>query len=155
MPGDGSRCQLADFAVVALDTRKWFDRSQPQTLQIATWFLYLNAVFAFIDLIDESGWLGYARIVRGAVGLLVGLLVVGSYVAGGFLMANDRKVGYYLALFAGFSPFILRFWVLSGSSASVWDKVTGGRTISFIFEAALCALLLHPQSKNHVRVWFK
>jgi hypothetical protein len=146
---------VADFAVVALDTRRWFDRSQPQTLQIATWFLYLNAVFALIDLIDESGWLGAARILRGSIGTIVGIAVVAAYVAGGWLMANERKLGHTLGLVAAFSPFLLRFWLLSDSGASTFDTLTGGRTISFIFEVALCALLLHPQSRSHVRVWFK
>ncbi len=146
---------MADFAAVPLDTRRWFDRSQPQTLQIATWFLYLNGFFALIDFLDTSGWLGVARRAKGGLGLLVGLAVIASYVVGGFLMANERKLGYYLALFAGFSPFLLRFWVLSGIDVPLFDKLTGDRTISFIFEVALCALLLHPQSRSHQRVWFK
>ncbi len=138
-----------------LDTRRWFDRSQPQTLQIATWLLYINAFFALVDLIDESGWLGVARITKGATGTVVGLLVLAAYIGGGFLMANERKLGYYVALFAAFSPFLLRFWLLSETNAGAWDKLTGGRLISFIFEVALCALLLHPQSRDHQRIWFK
>ena len=51
----------ARLAAVSIDSRKWFDRSQPQTLQIATWLLYINAFFALIDLFDESGYLGYVR----------------------------------------------------------------------------------------------
>lgn len=147
--------RVADFAAVALDTRRWFDRSQPQTLQIATWFLYLNGFFALIDFLDTSGWLGVARVAKGGLGLLVGIGVIAAYVAGGFLMANERKLGYYLALFAGFSPFLLRFWVLNDTGLSLFTKLTGDRTISFIFEVALCALLLHPQSRSHQRIWFK
>ena len=146
---------MADCQPVALDTRKWFDRSQPQTLQIATWFLYLNGVFALIGFADESNWVGFARAVKGGLGTLVGLAVIAAFAAGGFLMANERKVGYYLALFAGFSPFLLRFWIYSGYGVSITRIITGGDTISFIFEAALCALLLHPQSRSHVRIWFK
>lgn len=140
---------------MTLDKRKWFDRSQPQTLQIATWLLYFNGLFGLIDLIDSGGWLAVARAAKGGLGLLVGVAIVGSCVLGGWLMANDRKLGYYLALFAAFSPFLLRFWVLSGTPFSAWDKFYGGRMISFIFEVALCALLLHPQSRDHQRIWFK
>jgi hypothetical protein len=141
--------------LVPIDTRKWFDRTQPQTLQIATWLLYINAFFALIDLLGSDGWLGVARVRDGMVGLLVGLVIIVAYVGGAFLMANERKLGYYLALFAAFSPFLLRFWVLRGLDLSVFDKLTGNRLLSFIFEVALCALLLHPQSRDHQRIWFK
>jgi hypothetical protein len=138
-----------------LDPRKWFDRMQPQTMQIATWLLYLNGFFALIGFMDKSDWTGIARIEKGALGSLIGLVVVASFIAGGYLMANDRKIGYRLALVAAFSPFILRIWILwSDSRFSVIGKITGNDTIGFIFEAALCALLLHPQSREHQRLWY-
>jgi hypothetical protein len=49
----------------------------------------------------------------------------------------------------------LRFWIFSGSSVSTWDRLTGGNTVSLIFDVALCALLLHPQSRGHQRVWYR
>ncbi|MEZ5216705.1 MAG: hypothetical protein R2715_08980 [Ilumatobacteraceae bacterium] len=137
-----------------LDTRRWFDRSQPQTLQIATFLLYFNGAFAVIDFLGQSGLeIGLARAVKGAVGLLVGLIVIGAHIGGPFLMANERKVGYYLSLVAAFSPFAIRLWVLSGFY-SAFDRFTGGNLINFVFEAALVALLLHPQSRDHQRIWF-
>ncbi|CAB4856228.1 MAG: hypothetical protein F2780_00780 [Actinobacteria bacterium] len=138
-----------------LNPRKWFDRMQPQTMQIATWLLYLNGFFALISFMDKRDWIGYARVDKGAFGSLIGILVVGSFIGGGFLMANDRKIGYKLAVVAAFSPFALRIWVLwSYSGYSNLDKITGNDTIGFIFEAALCALLLHPHSREHQRVWY-
>ena len=145
---------------MSIDSRKWFDRTQPQTLQIATWLLYINAFFALIDLLDDSGYLGYVR-ARYGFGFLVGLAVVAAYVLGAFLMANERKIGYIVALVAAFSPFIIRYWALtdlertSGRNISLFDKITGNNTIGVIFEIALCALLLHPQSRSHQRIWFK
>ena len=138
-----------------LDPRKWFDRMQPQTMQIATWLLYLNGFFALIGFMDKSEWTGDARIEKGALGSLVGLIAVASFIGGGYLMANDRKIGYRLALIAAFSPFILRIWILwSYPGWGAIDKITGNDTIGFIFEAALCALLLHPQSREHQRLWY-
>jgi len=138
-----------------LDPRKWFDRMQPQTMQIATWLLYLNGFFALIGFMDKSDWIGFARVDKGALGSLIGLVVVASFIAGGYLMANDRKIGYRLALVAAFSPFALRIWILwSYPGFSAIDKVTGNDTIGFIFETALCALLLHPQSREHQRLWY-
>ncbi len=143
-----------------LNFRKWTDRLQPQTLQIATFLLYINGFFAFISVLDKTDYLGYFRY-RWGLGILVGLFVVAANIFGGFLMANDRKSGYWLAVVAAFAPFALRYWALSdleslnGGSFSLWDKFTGGDTIGFIFEAALCALLLHPQSREHQRLWFR
>jgi uncharacterized membrane protein len=138
-----------------LNPRKWFDRLQPQTMQIATWLLYLNGFFALISFMDQRDWIGYGRVDKGALGSLVGIIVLASFIGGGFLMANDRKIGYKLALVAAFSPFVLRIWILwSYSGFTALDKITGKDTIGFIFEAALCALLLHPQSREHQRVWY-
>ena len=143
-----------------LNFRKWTDRLQPQTLQIATFLLYINGFFAFISVLDKTDYLGYFRY-RWGLGILVGLFVVVANIFGGFLMANDRKSGYWLAVVASFAPFVLRYWAISdlegltGGSVSLWDKFTGGDTIGFIFEAALCALLLHPQSREHQRLWFR
>jgi len=124
-----------------LNFRKWTDRLQPQTLQIATFLLYINGFFAFISVLDKTDYLGYFRY-RWGLGILVGLFVV-------------------VAVVAAFAPFVLRYWAISdlegltGGSVSLWDKFTGGDTIGFIFEAALCALLLHPQSREHQRLWFR
>jgi len=138
-----------------LNPRKWFDRMQPQTMQIATWLLYLNGFFALISFMDNRDWIGYARVDKGAFGTIIGILVVGSFIGGGFLMANDRKIGYKLALVAAFSPFALRIWVLwSYPGFSAIDKITDNDTIGFIFEVALCGLLLHPQSREHQRLWY-
>ena len=138
-----------------LNPRKWFDRMQPQTMQIATWLLYLNGFFALISFMDNRDWIGYARVDKGAFGAIIGILVVGSFIGGGYLMANDRKIGYKLALVAAFSPFALRIWILwSYPGFSAIDKFTGNDTIGFIFEAALCGLLLHPQSREHQRLWY-
>lgn len=138
-----------------LDFKKWFDRFQPQTLQIATWLLYINAFFALVDWLGTTGWIGVARVREGALGTLIGLAIVVAYTAGGFLMANDRKWGWRIAIAAAFSPFLLRFWVLRDANISLIDKLTGQRVLSFIFDVALCALLLHPQSREHQRVWYR
>jgi hypothetical protein len=33
--------------------------------------------------------------------------------------------------------------------------LTGNSTIGFIFDVALVALLLHPTSREHQRLWYK
>ena len=137
-----------------LDIRKWFDRMQPQTLQIATWLLYINGFFALVGFLGTSDWIGWARVTKGALGSLVGIVVVASYVFGGFLMANDRRLGYRLALVAAFSPFALRIWILWDTEFGFFDRITGNNLIGFLFDVALCALLLHTQSREHQRLWY-
>jgi hypothetical protein len=141
---------------MAIDYKKWFDRSQPQTLQIAIFLLYLNGFFALVSFLEgDADWVGYARVTKGLLGTLVGLGVIAAHVFGGLLMANSRKLGWRLGLVAAFSPVVLRFWILSGSNASLQEKLFGFRIISFIFEAALVALLLHPQSREYEKVWYR
>lgn len=117
-----------------MESRRWINQSQPQTLYIAVFLLYVNAVFSFFDMIAyglDPVWL--ALIVGGA--------------AAGYGIANERKWGYYLGIAMAFLPFIARF--LAGVS------ILGGNPLTLIFEVALVALLLHPQSREHQRIWFK
>lgn len=143
-----------------IDWRKWFDRMQPQTLQIAAMLLYLNGFFALISVIDTTDYLGYLRN-RFSLGVVVGLIIVALHALSGLLMANDLKLGYKFAIIAAFSPFALRFWAytdlenVSGIGSSLYRKLSGGSTISLVFEIALCALILHPQSRNHQKIWYR
>jgi len=139
-----------------LNGRRWFDHSLPQTLQIALWLLYINGAFSLAYLVDQRDFIGA---LRGVVpfGFLWGLAVVGVHVAGGFLIANGRRLGHRLAIAASLSPFIVRWWVLWSLPAPVriTDVVTGRDTLSFLFEIALVALVLHPQSREHARRWLR
>ena len=122
--------------------------------------LYLNGFFALISVIDKTDYLGYLR-TRYWFGALLALAVVGFHAFGGLLMANDRKLGYKFGVAAAFSPFVLRYWAFSdlsnmlGGEISLYRKISGGSTTSLIFEIALCALMLHPQSRSHQRIWYK
>ncbi len=149
-----------------IDFRRWVDRRQPQTLQIATWLLYFDAAFGLVALIEGSGYQGFL-VRRYALGFPVLVFVTASFAFGGLLMANERRLGYRLAIFAAFSPFILRIWALRGAlstfnfggDVSLLDYFTGGpfgvSLLTSIFDLALIALVLHPQSQNHARVWFR
>jgi hypothetical protein len=153
------------LTIVAVDFRKWFDRMQPQTLQIATWLLYIDGVFALLAIIDRAGVEGYL-IRRYDLGIVVVLAVVVLYALGGLLMANDLRIGWRIAVAASISPFVLNVLgtrsALStfgfGSPVGIYDHLTGrifgGGTIGLIFDVALVALLLHNQSREHQRIWF-
>lgn len=139
-----------------LDKKKWFDRMQPQTLAIATILLYLDGAYAIIGQLDNNRW-SYA--VRGdSFGNLLSLIACIAYVAGPFLIANGKKLGYYVALGASFSPFILRAYLRAQLSffdiPLIW-VFKGQSLINFAFEAALCALLLHQMTRSYVDRWLR
>lgn len=137
-----------------LNRRKWIDRMQPQTLQIATWLLYINGFFALVELIDGGGVLHYFR-QRYTFGFLLGLAVVALHVAGAFLMANERKFGWKLSVVAAVSPFVLTFVAYTQLNAPIRYRLFGASLLSFAFDVAVLALLLHPQSKEHQRIWYQ
>ena len=150
----------------SINPKKWFDRMQPQTLQIATWLLYFDGFFALVSLIDKSGYIGYLRF-QYPFGFLLGMISVALYVLGGLLMANDLKIGYKLSVTAAAMPFILRFVAVRslaqnfetqspiGISDYVTGRIFGGSIISIAFDIAVLALLLHTQSREHQRIWYR
>ena len=117
--------------------QRFFDPSQPQTLQIATMLLYLDAVFAL---------LGFA------------LLFAVAFAGAAYGMANGKKWGYGLGVaVAGLG--LLRLFVyvqlfpLVIASRSI-DVVLRIHTIELMFAVALLALLLHPQSREYQKIWY-
>jgi hypothetical protein len=149
------------FTPSQLDPKRWFDRMFPQTLQIATWLLYLNGFFALLAWFDNRDEIGYLR-ATSTLGAIFGLIACLTYVAGGFLMANGLRLGYRIAIFAAISPFIVRNWAyieLGNNNPlvdiSLWDRIAGTSLFTFIFDVALIALLLHRHSANHAKIWLK
>ena len=109
--------------------RQWTNPSQPQTLQIAVFLLYMNAVFTLLF---------------GGLGSIYGLMIIAGGVAGGLGIAQEKRWGYGVALAVALLPFVL---IIAG-------KVFIGGLISLLFDIALVALLLHPQSREYQRIWF-
>jgi hypothetical protein len=109
---------------------KWLDRTQPQTLMSATILLYLNAALGLITL--EFLYL-----------FPIGLLLVAGQVFGGLGIANERKLGYWLAVGVSILPLVLV--VLHPGAADIF---------TLIFQIALVVLLLHNQSRAYKRTWF-
>jgi len=116
-----------------MQTRRWLDPSQPQTLQIAVFLLYAQAVVTL--LFGEF-----------SIFLLVAKL---AGVPAGYGIANEKKWAYGLGLVVAFSPFVVRI-VYNGL-----NHVFSTDLLSLMFEIALVLLLLHPQSREYERIWFK
>lgn len=139
-----------------MEPKRWTNASQPQTLQIAVFLLYAGAVFGLIfgdnriwfqaavfELIESSAAINLGR-------LLWGLTIIAS-AAGAYGIANEKRWGYLLGLAAAIGPLAARFIVL------VLNQISPFRAdvISLMFDIALVVLLLHPQSREYQRIWFK
>ncbi|HEX4905169.1 MAG TPA: hypothetical protein VFU93_06950 [Acidimicrobiales bacterium] len=116
-----------------METRRWTNPTQPQTLQIAVFLLYINAVFTAL---------------LGGLGSIIGIALVAGGAAAGFGIANEKRWGYNLGLAMAFLPFVLRI-AFNGV-----ENIFGGSIINLMFEIALVALLLHPQSRDYQKIWF-
>lgn len=137
-----------------LDPRRWFDQTLPRTLQIALYLLYFEGFFLLLHFLDRTDPIGYLRD-AGALGLVGAVTTLVAHIGGGFLLANGRRLGHHLAVAAAFSPFIVRLWVYldDGLGVRLYSVITGRDLVQFMFEAGLLALVLHPESIRHARVW--
>jgi hypothetical protein len=115
-----------------MDRKKWFDSSQPQTLQIAVILLYINAVFAVIAMLSGE--------------FILAPIVLGGVAAYG--IANERKVAYIGAIVLSAIVVVLALleFVLFGGIAGL---------INFAFAIALFVALVHPMTRSYERIWFK
>ena len=120
------------------EPRRFINRSQPQTLYIAVFLLYIEAAFSVINMLSY-GFFSVLLLAAGAGG-----------VAAGYGIANEKKWGYWLGVTVAFLPFVLR--LLYGGPDAL---LATGQLLNLMFEIALVALLLHPQSRDYQRVWFK
>ena len=112
-----------------MQTQRWINQTQPQTLVIAVMLMYFDAAFALF----------YA--VLGAFGLVTLIELAG--VAAGWGIANERKWGYWLGVVI--ATFGLVIALSFGQLLS----------IPMLIAVAKFALLVHPQSREYQKIWFK
>jgi hypothetical protein len=122
-----------------MESRRWLNPTQPQTLQIGVMLLYVNAALGLLSLI-----------IGGAAGLL-GIAIIAAEILGAYGIANERKWGYIVGLVAAILPLALVVLAIIAGAGGV----LGLGIIGILFQIALVALLLHPQSREYQRIWFK
>ena len=132
-----------------MQTRRWTNPAQPQTLQIGVFLLYFSGALALVDIITDPG--DYNTIVFLESRNLVRLLLLAGFVAAGYLIANERRFGYTLGLTVSLIPLLVRAYASVKYHVNIFDF----NFIGLLFEVALVALLLHPQSRDYQRIWFK
>ena len=120
--------------------------TQPQTMQIAVFLLYFTAALALV-----FGSNAYVSVTFRSLDSLVNLVLVAGGVAAGYGIANERKWGYGLGVVVAAIPLIARVYVGLRYQVSPLEA----DFLGLMFEVALVALLLHPQSRDYQRIWFK
>ena len=118
-----------------MERRKWFDSTQPQTLQIAVILLYINAVFGILSAFGAGG-----------IGLLLLPIILEGFAAYG--IANERRVGYVGG--------IILSAIFAAASVALFIDLGGcSLLLNVVFSIALFVALIHPMSRDYQRIWFK
>lgn len=137
-----------------MQTRRWTNPSQPQTLHIAVILMYLNAAFGLLlaALLNANSYTPYYELYRWVgvnLALNIGRLSFLGMAVAAFGIANERKWGYKLGVALTSGEVILLF-IAIGSLTNLGDHF-----VTALFTVARAALLLHPMSRDYQRVWFK
>lgn len=118
---------------------RWTNPHLPQTLQIAIFLLYIHAVMGLV----------LGNIVIAFLGPLLGLAYLVGSVLAALGIANEMKWGWTLGVavaIVGVAPYALL--LLTG------EGFVAGMALGLMFAVAKLVLLLHPQSRDHQRIWF-
>ena len=140
-----------------METRRWINQSQPQTLYIAVFLMYMTAAFTLLFGLNDAPYaVAYLKFTKSlsATDSLLTLTrfgVVAASVAAGWGISNERKWGYKLGVAVAAFPLIVLLYVAIAYQVSPFDFPI----ISTMFNVAEFALLVHPQSREYERIWFK
>ncbi len=147
-----------------MEQRRFFNPTQPQTLQVAVFLLYANVVVGLLFRTGNQGefTLAVLSLLRSAGALdtarLLGNLLAAAFLAGSaaaaYLIANEKRIGWRLGVVAAAAPLVALAIILTigyPRRAGLGDI----EYISFLFDVALLALLLHTQTRAYEKVWFK
>jgi hypothetical protein len=115
---------------------KFLNQFQPQTLVSATMLCYIDAAFGLL----------FGVLTTSAI---LAVVTIFGLAAGGFGIANEKKWGYFLAVGAAILQ-VVGLVAVAGSDVLGFPII-----LNTVFDVALVALLLHPQSRDYQRIWFK
>jgi hypothetical protein len=145
-----------------MQTRRWVNPTLPQTMQIAVFLLYFEAGSTLLFGLEGQYAVlpGSSFTIQGGLSnpaLRIGLPI--AFALSAYLIANERKRGYLLGIVVAGLPLLCRLLIAFGISLGVsglaslkpWDY----DQIGLLFEGALFALLVHTQSRDYQRIWFK
>lgn len=120
-----------------METRRWLDQSQPQTLVNAVLLSYIHAAFEALS----------------AIGSPFYLVIAAAIAASAYGIANEKKFAWYAAI--GLAIFELLPYALSLTGVVSGILANPLAILGILFIVVRLVLLLHPQSRDYVRIWFK
>lgn len=134
-----------------MTTRQWVNSRQPQTLYLAQILMYIQGgMDLLVSLLTGGRTVGipFALWILAVAYWL--LTIVGKLVAA-YGIANSMRWAYRLGVAAAVAPLALRVVAaLTGGLGQLWS-----RPINLLFDIALVALLLHRQSRDYQKHWFR
>lgn len=140
-----------------MQTRRWTNQSLPQTLQIAVFLLYAGVVFVFLG----SSKTGIGLAIAGnsfssidtanQIENIAQLFIAVGGAFAGYFIANEKKNGYFVGLGVAALPLLAKLLIMVRFSIGLFDF----DLVGLMFEIAMFALLVHPQSRSYVKLWFK
>ncbi len=130
-----------------MSDRTFVNPRQPQTLYISQILLYITAVGAVLFRSVGEGWVEALPLRY----LVVFLMTVGAG-AGAYGIANARRWGYLLGIAAAIAPFIIRLEIIRRLDIV---EMLRWNPIGLLFDVAIIAALLHPESRAYQKQWFE
>ncbi|CAA9212521.1 MAG: hypothetical protein AVDCRST_MAG76-196 [uncultured Acidimicrobiales bacterium] len=144
--------------------RRFFNPSQPQTMQVAVFLLYANVVIGLLFRTGNQGEfiLSAWALIRSPDGLdtarLLGNILAIVFIVGSaacaYLIANEKRIGWKAGVAVAAAPLVASaIIVIIGypRRTSLVDVID----IGLLFDVALLALLLHTQTRSYEKIWFK
>lgn len=133
---------------------RWFNSRLPQTLVVSQFLLYIDAFWAILRFLSVSV---NSVVAFTFVGRIIAVASVFGYLYGAWGIANERRLGYQVAIAASFLPLASRIvdtFGVGGPLEHLNYILTSGNIINVMFEYALIVVLLHSQSREHTKIWF-
>ena len=148
-------CYRVELASSDMNKFVWLNREHPQTLQIFVMITYFRAIFAIV----LSGISPYLKFIGNAGRLpwyATLFFILGfAGIVGAIAVANNRLWGYILSIINAFFPFAIAIFFVIFYHLSFFgyikSLISPDALIETIFQIAIIALLLHPESRNFVK----
>ena len=135
-----------------MEIRRWTNQSLPDLMQIAVFLLYFRGAITLLFGLDLQMEAVFPA--PGTTRIVLSLALAAAAVG----IANERKWGYFAGVVVAAVPLVAR--LLLGLGISFRFDVPSVSPLDYdviglLFEVALFALLVHPRSREHQRIWFK
>ena len=146
-----------------MEQRRFFNPSQPQTMQVAVFLLYANVVVALLFRSGGAGLYtaaveavtrnGLSQSLETLLGNVITIIVVGGSFAAAYLIANEKKVGWRLGVVVAAAPIVALLILLLIGMPRL--GIGSAISIQLMFDVALLVALVHDQTRSYEKVWFK